>query len=343
MTPKRRVVGLFVSAFLVWASVPVNAAIVQITVDGLPGGLQVSERGEFKLCDLSGHIISTTSAGAVPLQEHTTYTIGQAPSIGGLGSPAASFLLVPHAVYSGDLTVTLPGTTTCSADVAKSLKLFLDVQGEDANGNQKSREAVAGSVSIESNGVSKQAHLTAQASTDSIFEGAAPPTTLQKDTIHRLAVVYSDTFGGSSIKTPSLAFTQQGTVPLLGTGIGRRVSLTRARMTVTDDNQICLLVAGENRCKPLAQGGTLVNGAVTVEVGETKPELPVDTVRVVTWAFRLSSAFPSGSFTLVATANDADLFQYLIGGGPLDPSQPLQPRSIDLLPWKSLSIPITVP
>ena len=86
-----------------------------------------------------------------------------------------------------------------------------------------------------------------------------------------------------------------------------------------------------------------MNGAVTVEVGETKPELPVDTVRVVTWAFRLSSAFPSGSFTLVATANDADLFQYLIGGGPLDPSQPLQPRSIDLLPWKSLSIPITVP
>ena len=358
MTPKsfRQTAGMFIGAFLFCASVPVSATVtVEIRVEGLPSGLQVSERGEFLTCPPRTPQPVPTSAGSVVLQEHTEFTVGQAPSLGTI-SPAAGFLLVPHAVYSGSLTADLPTNpdlpppdTRCTQQViANSMKLFLGILGEDANGHQKLRETGVGSVQFESNVDTKQTFLKARAATDSITEGTAsttPPTTLQKGGSHRLVVSYFDTFGGSSVKAPSLAFTQQGTVTLLGTHFSRPVSQTRARMTLTDDSKVCLFVVGnETKCAPLTQGSALVNGDVTVNVGQIQSAIvPSGTLRTVTWVFSLAPAFPSGSFTLVATANDADPFPYLIGGGPLQPPQTPQPLSIDLLPWKSLSIPITVP
>ena len=106
---------------------------------------------------------------------------------------------------------------------------------------------------------------------------------------------------------------------------------TRAKMTLTDDNRVCLLVAHQNQCAPLTQP-TLTNGDVTLQLGQFHSTLLGNT-RTVTWPVLLSPTFPSGNFTLVATANDADPFPYLIRGTP---------RSIDLLPWKSLSLPVTV-
>jgi hypothetical protein len=209
------------------------------------------------------------------------------------------------------------------------MKLFLGVLGEQ-NGQQKLREAFADAVFFDSNFVTLPSHATVRAATDSVIENMAVPTTLQKGGIHRLAASYSDTFGGTSIKSPSLALTQQGT------SFGHIVQLTRAQMTVTDDKKVCLVAANENKCAPLAQGGTLVAGGVTVEVGETKADLPVGNTRVVTWAFSLGPNFPSDSFTLVAAADDADPFRYVIVGQAV-------PQPINLLPWKSLNLPITVP
>jgi hypothetical protein len=221
------------------------------------------------------------------------------------------------------------------------MQLFLGILGEDAK-----RETGATSVHFDGNNDTQQILLRPRAATGSIKEGltsSAPPTTLSKGGSHSLVVSYLDTFGGSSVKTPTLAFTQQGTVSIPGTPFSRPVLKTRALMSLTDDNKVCLFVVGnETRCAPLTQRSALVNSDITVHVGQIRSAID-PSGRTVTWAFTLAPAFPSGSFTLVATANDADPFQYLIGGGPLQPSLVPQPRSIDLLPWKSLNIPITVP
>jgi hypothetical protein len=324
--PRIQMAGL-IGAVLFCACAPVNAAVLQITVEGLPSGLKVSERGEFHRCNKDQVIISPINAGGVALQEHTVFTVGPPPDFG--PTVAGALILVPHAVYSGELTVNLPTDTNCSPEIASSMALFLDVLGE-ARGQFRTREAHAGSVSFESNAVTKQSHLAVGAATDSVLQNFAAPTTLQKSSTHKLSAVYSDTFGGSSIKSPSLALTQPGTA------FGHPVQITRAAMTLTDDNKVCLAAGDQNNCAPLTQGGALTAGDVTVQVGEMRADPPSGTFRTVIWAFSLASPFPSGSFTLVATANDADPFPYVSATDNL-------PHEIDLVPWKPLKLPITVP
>jgi hypothetical protein len=307
------------------STVSVQAAKVELTVDGLPSGLQVAERGQFHRCNVGGDI----NAGGVPLQEHTILTVEPTPGFGP-ASPSAGIALVPRTVYSGELTVNLPNNTGCSEGEDNHLVLFVEVLGEAANGHAAVRQGSGGIALIDNEFATTQSQTTVRAVTNAILDStntpAFVPNTLTKNASHKLSVQYADPFGADSIKTPSLDFTQPGTL------FGHSVLLSRARITLVDNNQVCLLVANDNKCAPLTQG-TLVNGPVTIEPSSISIVKSGNFLNVI-WPIRLADSFSSGNFTLVAQADDLDPFSYLVNGVP---------QPIDLLPWKPLRLPVTVP
>jgi hypothetical protein len=206
-------------------------------------------------------------------------------------------LVASNPIYTGELTVTLPTDTGCTHEIAPAgLKLFLAVLGEDANGNPNFRETQNGGIILPVGSATVQFHSTMRAGTDSVLVLPAntTPTSLQKGTtVHRLSVQYSDSFGGASIKTPTLDFRQHVTLR------GHRVLQTRAKVTLTDDNRVCLLVANQNQCAPLTQP-TLTNGAVTFQLGQLHSTILGET-RTVTWPVILGRHF------LVATLRSSQL------------------------------------
>src|SRR5581483_2495921 len=317
----------FIAVTLVFSALPIGAATVQFSIEGLPGGLKVSERGEFHKCPPQTSQIPI-DAGGVILQEHTVFTVEQNPGPGPF-SPSASFLIVPRSVYTGEMTVHPPTNTGCVAAEDQLLSLFVEVLGEDAHGHQRFREGDGGIAVITSDLVTVQAGLKAHASTDSIVDLVShnTPTTLAKNTLHRLLVQYSDTFFATSIRGPSIDLTQQTIV------LGHLTFVSRARATLTNDNQVCLLVANESKCAPLTQNTPLSNGAVTIAPSDILVSSTLNSTTVI-WPIKLSEPFPSGNFTLVALAGDFDPFSYIVNGV----AQPIQ-----LLPWKALRVPVTVP
>jgi hypothetical protein len=317
----------FIASTLLFSALPASAATVQFSIEGLPSGLKVSERGEFHKCPPTTSQIPI-DAGGVILQEHTIFTIEQNPGPGPF-SPAASFVIVPRSVYTGEITVHPPTNTGCVAIEDQRLSLFVEVLGEGTNGHQGLRQGDGGTAFVENDLVTVQAGLKAHASTDSLVELGthATPTTLAKNTLHRLLVQYSDTFFATSIRGPSIDFTQQALA------FGHLTLVSRARATLTNDNQVCLLVANENKCAPLTQNTALSNGAVTIAPSDILVSSTLNSTTVI-WPIQLNQAFASGNFTLIATASDLDPFSYIVNGVP----QPIQ-----LLPWKALRLPITVP
>lgn len=318
-----------VAVTLVFSALPIRAATVQFSVEGLPSGLKVSERGEFHKCP-PGTSQIPIDAGGVILQEHTVFTVEQNQGPGPFSSPAASFVIVPRAVYTGEITVHPPTNTGCVAIEDQRLSLFLEVLGEGANGHQGLRQGDGGTAVVENDLVTVQAGLRAHASTDSLVEiGATPatPTSLAKNTLHRLLVQYSDTFFATSIRGISIDFTQQAL------SFGHLTFVSRARATLTTDNQVCLLVANENKCAPLTQNTSLSNGILSIAPSDILVSSTLNSTTVI-WPIRLNESFPSGNFTLVAVASDLDPFAYIVNGV----AQPIQ-----LLPWKALRLPVTVP
>lgn len=210
-----------------------NAAMAQIVrtaIDGLPSGLQVSLRGEFLRC--SGTGVIPINAGGIRLVENTFYTFQSPP-----GGPVGNFRLVAHSRYLGQMTVKPPSASEsgCPKDFNSQMKIFLGVLG-DEDGFQKTRETKT-FFTDHLNSIT-DVNLTLSAETTSFTEDFSSPTSLRKGTLHRLAVGYSDPFGAASVKTPTLELTQPGSQ------FGQPVQVSKVKMILTDDNQVCLNVAG---------------------------------------------------------------------------------------------------
>ena len=204
--------------------------------------------------------------------------------------------------------------------------LHLQNPGEK-NGSPAYRE-----VAFSENGVtSQQTNVTLDARTAEILAGyhnLQPFESIAKGQFHSWSVNYFDSFGSSSVAAPSLEFTQ----PVNVNGIPFNVS--RIKMWLTVDNQICLRVSGVTQCAP---GWLLTNGHVTVDVSTTRASFAYASSLIrgknITWNFRFDAPFSAETLTAVATADDLDLDAYNVDG---------ERQALDLLPWKSIKAPVRV-
>ena len=353
----RRRLGMFlmpvaIAAFAGMNSSAANAVLVKVAVEGLPSGLTVGVAGGFMHCPPSGAPFLTPS-GSVQLTEEFI-TIFERVTLPG-GRVVILSRLIPTGHYSGEITVIPPTTNGCNGVIPlDTFGYFYSVAGENTNGDPRLRptrqlfpQGTSGQSTVQINDVWK-------AETVSMTENGATPTSVSKGQFHALSVSYADIFPPTEIVAPSLELTQHltlnptpggGTPPNSGPGFpgiphipglpgfhGISINLSIFKITLTSDAQVCLRVAQTTNCKSRSAGGNLVNGNVTVNVGQLSSTVG-NNERVVNWVFRLDPAFGIGEFLLTAAADDADLATYTVDGV----QQPL-----NLLNWKALQLPVSV-
>ena len=302
-------------------------------------------------CPPSGQPFLTPSASVQLTEEFiTVYEKGTLPN----GRVGIRTRFIPTGHYSGDITVIPPDSNGCNANIpVDTFGYFYSVAGENVDGDPKLRsthehfpQGFSGQSTVQINDVMK-------AETLSITENGAAPTSLNKGQFHTLIVRYADIFPPTDIVTPSLELTQRltigavpgGPTPNPGSpfpGIpqfpglkgfpGISINLSVFKVTLTTDAQVCLRVGQTTNCRARSAGGNLVNGNVTVNVGQLS-NTPGLNERSVNWVIRLDPAFGTGEFLLTAAADDADLATYTVDGV----QQPM-----NLLPWKALQVPISV-
>lgn len=314
-----------VLACLTLAAGGLNAQSVRsldITAHGLPAGLSVSFNVSAAHCN--GNSVSLIPVGSVNLDERTLTTYETVILPGG----QISLRAIVRTDYVGDLTVALPASNACSAGIPPTtVSTFFAVLGEQ-NGSTAFRRT--GAVGMVLSNAATTVNQTISAFTRKIVDSDifAAPTSLNRSTtgFNHWSVAYADSFSSADIDSPSLSFTQPG----FGFG-GNPITLTRIRMSLTTNGQVCLLVDGTSQCKARSLGGTLVNGPVTMSVAQLQDSSSVD--RSVFWVFRIDPSFSAGNFSVVGSAVDDDPMEYMVDGV----AEPL-----DLLPWKTLKIPVTV-
>jgi len=312
--------GVFTVLFTMMAT-PLHAQLlrsVSTEVGGLPAGLNVGMKISVHRC-VNG-LENLLRLGVLPLTEHTTTGYEPAPN-GGLR-------VVVHTTYTGSTNFTVPNSNNCfDGSPADSMVFSYQIAGSDGSDDgQPPLRTTGGFDGVRSSPTSFVQNVTLEGRTFLITENGVTPSTASKGILHRWNVEYRDPFDGSSVGQPSLDFTQ-----LVQTPGGLLVS-SRAKMWLNDSDQLCLRVSGSTQCRARSLGGTLVNGNVTLNVGNTFVNPENDLLRV-TWAFRLETGFAVGNYNVVATANDVDPFEYIVDG---------QPAALDLLPWKSLTLPVSV-
>jgi hypothetical protein len=319
-----------------------EATSVKVTVESLPGGLTVGVAGGFMHCPPNGTAFLVPAAGTLLTEE--TVTVFERVTLPD-GRTTIRSRFVSTGRYSGEINVTPPNSNGCAAIPVDTFGYFYSVAGEDANGTPHLRATqtffpgpLAGQAALQFNDILKAESL-------SIVETGSAPATLSRGQFHTLTVRHGDSFGPDAILTPSLEFTQRFTVgatpgaPPSFPGFpgfqgfqGISLNLSVLKITLTD-GQVCLRVGGTTQCRARSAGGNLAVGPVTVNVGQTS-NTAANNERVVNWVFRLEPTFGAGNFVVTAVANDADLSSYAVNGV----QQPL-----DLLPWKPLQLPVTVP
>jgi len=263
---------------------------------------------------LSGFFKAVSS---LPLTETTYYTTEQT---------LTGIRLVVKSAYLGHTTLTLPGDNGCGSVIADDTVQF--TYGIDGILNNVPKLRITqGFPGVHSSPTAFVENFTLKAATSSIQENGATPLTVAKNTFHRLLVEYDDSFGQAAIQGPSLDFTQPGV-----SFLGLLINVSRARMSLSSDRtQLCLAVAGVTQCRNRSLGGTISIGNVTLDVANTS--VITDNRLFVNWDFRFESGFSAADFNVTAAADDADPFDYLVNG---------QDTALDLLPWKSLAIPVSV-
>ncbi len=342
-----------IAAFASMNSWAANPVLVKFAVDGLPAGLTVGVAGGFEQCPPSGQPFLTPTANVQLTEEViTVYEKGTLPN----GRVTIRTRFIPTGHYSGDITVIPPDSNGCNGTLPlDTFGYFYSVAGENADGDPRLRSTRQLFPQGFSGQSTVQINDTLKAEAVSITENGAAPTSLNKGQFHTLIARYADMFPPTDIVTPSLELTQRltigavpgGSAPNPGSifpapGIpqfpglkgfpGISINLSVFKVTLTTDAQVCLRVVQTTNCKARSAGGNLVNGNVTVNVGQLSNTV-VNNERVVNWVVRLDSAFGTGPFLLTAAADDADLATYTVDGV----QQPM-----NLLPWKALQLPVSV-
>ena len=296
---------------------------VNITVEGLPGGLQVAVRREVLSCATIPFRFVPQS-GVLNLIEESFTTFEPVTGSGGI----TTFRAVVHARYTG--TTAVATSTNCEASLRPtSVALITMVSGQD-NGNPTARQKSV--IPFISAAAPTNVNITFEAKTVRInenFQTLQPNAPIARVVLHRWAVNYFDSYGSTSVITPSLDFTQPGI-----SFLGLPTNVSRAKMWITTDNRVCLRVAGTTQC---AQTGNITVGNVTVDADDTLesvgPNASPDSGKSVVWRFTLAATFPLEEFNVIASAEDQDLDTYLVNG---------EPEVLNLLPWKSLKLPIVI-
>lgn len=302
-----------------------SAVVATVRVGGLPSGLSVSFRGEFTRCDAGGpaQFIST---GAVALTEQTLVSFERETV---LGQPRIVRKERTH--YVGETAFEPPADNGCSVVPDGTFRYFYGIGGETADGQPRIRSTAVIRSATLVDGRDVQFNDILKGETESITQNGAAPTTIPKGQFQDWSVTYLNSFGNRSTRQMSLEFFQT-TDAVLPIAIGASRSVSRIKMTLTDDNQLCLRVDGTTRCRLRQQRGELTSGGVTVSVGGTT--ISLDGKRThVNWRFRIDPAFQGGALTASASAEDRDPIAYLIDG---------EPQARDLLPWVPLRLPVTV-
>lgn len=299
-----------------------QARTINIEADGLPAGLNVSFALEFARCTANG--MTFVAAGSVTLDEHSWTTYEPVTLPNGLPSLRA----VVHTEYLGQLSVFLPANNGCQSVPNNTARSFYGILGE-SNGAQAFRRTnpVGRILSSPTMNIAETISAFTRVIVDS--NAQAPAASIARSTTanSRWAVGYDDHFGAASISSPSLSITQL----VVGFG-GMLTTQTRIKMILNTAGQVCLTVDGATVCRARSQGGTLVNGAVSVNVGQLQ-DTNNQIERSVLWVFRIDPTFPAGNFNAVAGASDDDPMEYLVDGSP---------EPLNLLPWKNMVIPITI-
>jgi hypothetical protein len=313
--------GLFAMGFALLC--PVHQAHAQIlrTVDtrieGLPGGLNVG-MGAFVFSCPPGLAGFFKGVSSLPLTEQTYYTTEQT---------LTGIKIVLKSAYVGHTTLTLPADNGCGNPIPDDTVQF--TYGIDGiQNNVPKLQITQGFAGVHASPTSFAENFTLKAATSSILENGSTPVTLAKNTFHHLLVEYDDSFGQAAIQGASLDFTQPGI-----SFLGFPINVSRARMSLSSDRtQLCLAAAGITQCRNRSLGGTISVGNVTLDVANTSIINTNGGLDVI-WNFRFESGFAAGDFNVIASADDADPFDYLVDG---------QDKVLDLLPWKSLVIPVSV-
>ena len=309
------------------AASPVAAAPLTIQVKGLPAGLNVLMSVSLASCQGNGRL-QFLPAGSIPLVENTINTVERVP---------VPFARVPRfqrttrTQYEGTLDVQLPASNGCSSVPVGTGRRSYQVLGQTPDGQPGERTAV---IPMVLSGGATQISDTISARTTAIVRDQQPLGTLAIGAPNRVASGFSNSFGAAAIARPVMEIQRRRQFPnVLGPGYFGTV----VRFSLTDDLRACVLVVGSgSQCRPLQEGGTLQVGSVSLNLSQSAFSAAVSGAgRTMTWVFTLANGFATqGTWRVVALAEDEDTIDPLVEG---------QPRSLDLLPWTPLAVPVTFP
>ena len=298
------------------------AAMVATRIDGLPAGLDLTLGGTQTLCNLNGP--TTGSFGPVNLTEQTTIN-WEAVSLPGGGIRVVER---SHTAYYGQLNIPAPaGPQNCG--VANTAKFNLGVAGEGNHGPSLRTGLIAVSTAPQS---MSSLQVTMEATTTGLFGGngqqatGVAPTAINRGQTQQWSASHRDSMGGTSVVTPTLDFIVQTNFPFFG------ATASLGRISITSIGSVCISAGSSTVCRTRAQGGTVANGNIEVDVADTRHVVLSDRADTF-WRFRLMPGFPAGTIAARVAADDLDPIDYLVDSVP---------TTLNLLPWKSLSLPILV-
>lgn len=301
---------------LSWAGFA-SATTFTTRVEGLPTGLSVTLVGEIFRCTPNSSGFG--NLGSVQLSEDSFTHIERVT----LPSGIETFTTVTRHFYVGTLNVPDALINACPGSPANGMfQHFYSILGASDSGRISARRTDP-LVRLLPLGASITTVDKLTASTVRIGNPGAF-TSLSFDNRHTLTVDHQDIFGGNSVRNPSLELTRQTLIN------GLTLHFTVARAVINEDNEVCLTSAGVTRCTPRGTG-SVTAGAVTVFANNVTNTVS-NTTRTVRWQIAVNRTIGPGTYSFVARADDFDSLNYFVNGDPI---------TLDLLPWRSLRVPVT--
>ncbi len=311
-------------AALAVAAAPAAAGPIDTRLEGLPPGLLVTVGAALAVC--TGNGVTTRGLASQVLAEQTfvNWEVVTLP-FGG-----TTVVQRTRTAYVGQLNV--PSQVSSSGcSFGNQMTLTATLLGE-SGGQLRARESgVLASGAVTS---MTRLHATLEAKTSSLtslvavggFNQAVVPTAIDRGQTQRWTTSHHDGMGVTSVVEPTLDFMVPSNIPFPGS------TMSRARISIATDGKVCVRAGTSNVCRTRAQGGTVVNGGVEVDVADTEHST-AGGLATTRWRFRLDTSFPAGTVTARVGADDLDTIDYLVDGVA---------TPLNLLPWKTFSLPILV-
>jgi hypothetical protein len=307
------------------AAAPAALAAIDTRIDGLPAGLSVSVVANQIRCINGSAQSSQLSSLALAEQTITSWEVVQLP-FGGM-----TLVQRTRTAYVGQLALPLPlPASGCS--FGQALTFNVGVLGESAVGPAVrfgqigSTTSPATFTTLHHTMEAKTTSLSSLVFVNGLNQNVGAPTALVRGQTQRWTTTHRDSMNESSVVEPTLDFLVQSNVPFVG------AMASRGRISVASDGRVCVRVGTNTVCRTRAQGGTVVNGNIEADVADTQHSVLTDSANTF-WRFRLTAGFAAGNVIVRVGADDLDPIDYLVDGVP---------TSLNLLPWKSLSLPVLV-